>query len=545
MMEHATQQILLVDDRKANLLALEQALTRPNLSILTASSGNQALSILLDHPVALILMDVQMPGMDGFETAELIRGNPTTCRIPIIFVTAINTETRHVFKGFDAGAVDYLSKPLELETLTRKVNVFLELHEYQQSLVATTQELTETVATLREANSQIQAQQKKILQEERLKVLLQMAGAMAHELSQPLMALQGNIQLMNLHKGTPEKLPVYVDRIDESGRRIAEIIRKIQTLHVDDTLDYAGDASIINLDQTVKILIVGEDGHEGSPLRIALSTLNRLDIACVADAKGARSALDMESRDLLFVSQNLPDGPGEGVAQGHSIPSKTPPFVIISEGTDKLTTSRLIRQGAFEVLGRSLITPETIRTLLHRALDAVLPGSTLAAMDRTDEASLRDPRTGLYTRQCFENLLLRDVSRAHRRGQGLALLLMQLDNYDEVISTYGVEAGDMVMGSLGSLLGDMIRTGDLAGRFDHATFAVLLNGITVTEVPRISQRFTETITQKEFLYNAFRFNLTLSSGTGILVAGTPGTAETLILEARESLSGATAQIAKS
>lgn len=542
MMEHATQQILLVDDREANLLALEQALTRPNLSILTASSGNQALSILLDHPVALILMDVQMPGMDGFETAELIRGNPNTCRIPIIFVTAINTETRHVFKGFDAGAVDYLSKPLELETLTRKVNVFLELHEYQQSLVATTQELTETVATLREANSQIQAQQKRMLQEERLKVLLQMAGAMAHELSQPLMALQGNIQLMNLHKGTPEKLPVYVDRIDESGRRIAEIIRKIQTLHVDDTLDYAGDASIINLDQTIKILVVGEDGREHAPLRLALSTLNRLDITCVADAKGAKNTLDLENPDLLFISQNLPDGPGEAIVQGHTAPSP-PPFVIISEATDKLTTSRLIRQGAFEVLDRSLITPEAIRTLLHRALDAVMPGSTLAAMDRTDEASLRDPRTGLYTRRCFENLLHRDVNRAHQRGLGLALLLIQLDNFDEVISTYGLEAGDMVMGSLGSLVSDMIRSGDLAGRFDHATFGVLLNGITVSEVPRISLRFTEAITKKEFLYNAFRFNLNLSSGTGILVPGTPGTAEGLIIQAREAISAATAEIA--
>ncbi|BCS96601.1 hypothetical protein DSLASN_22330 [Desulfoluna limicola] len=540
MMEHATQQILLVDDREANLLALEQALTRPHLSILTASSGNEALSLLLDHPVALILMDVQMPGMDGFETAELIRGNPNTCRIPIIFVTAINTETRHIFKGFDAGAVDYLSKPLELETLTRKVNVFLELHEYQQSLVATTRELTETVATLREANSRIQSQQKKILQEERLKVLLQMAGAMAHELSQPLMALQGNIQLMNLHRKTPEKLPVYVDRIDESGRRIAEIIRKIQTLHVDDTLDYAGDTSIINLDQTINVLVVGEDGREDSPLRRALSTLNRLSVTCVDDAKGARSALDKENRDLLFISRNLPDGPGDEAAQRLTAPSKTPPFVIISEATNKLTTSRLIRQGAFEVLERSLITPETIRTLLHRALDAVMPGSTLAAMDRTDEASLRDPRTGLYTRHCFENLLHRDISRAHRKGQGLALLLVRLDNFDEVIATYGPEAGDMVLGSLGSLLGDMIRTGDLAGRFDHETFAVLLNGIAVAEVPGISHRFTETLTKKEFLYNAFRFNLALRSGAGILAPGTPGTAEELILEAREALSAATA-----
>ena len=97
MMNHATQQILLVDDLEENLLALKHVLARPHLTILTATSGNEALGLLLDNPVALILMDVQMPEMDGFETAELIRGNPDTCRIPIIFVTAINTDTQHIF----------------------------------------------------------------------------------------------------------------------------------------------------------------------------------------------------------------------------------------------------------------------------------------------------------------------------------------------------------------------------------------------------------------------------------------------------------------
>ncbi|SCY57660.1 response regulator [Desulfoluna spongiiphila] len=534
MMNHATQQILLVDDLEENLLALKHVLARPHLTILTATSGNEALGLLLDHPVALILMDVQMPEMDGFETAELIRGNPDTCRIPIIFVTAINTDTQHIFKGYDAGAVDYLSKPLDPETLVRKVNVFLELHQYQQSLLATTRELTETVETLKEANSQIQVHQKKKLRDERLKVLLQMAGAMAHELSQPLMALQGNIQLMNIHKESPDKLPVYMERIDESGRRIAGIIRKIQTLHVDDTREYPGEGSIIDLDQTIRILVVGRDGREGSPLIQALNTLDRLDIACVEDTQGAKEALEKNSRDLLFISRPLPDGLAEDLARNLTPPANRPLFVIITDVADELTVSRLIRQGALEVLERPRITPDLIRTLLHRALDTVVSGSTLAAMDRADEASLRDPCTGLYTRHCFENLLHREVKRAHRMGQGLALLLLHLTNFEEVVTTYGTEAGDMVMGSVGSLLADMTRSDDLAARFDNATFAVLLSGITDPEVPRISHRFTDAITQRDFVFNAFRFNLSLTAGIGMLPPGMPGTAEGLIRQAQGS-----------
>ncbi|WP_300669540.1 response regulator [Desulfoluna sp.] len=537
MITHTPQLILLVDDREENLLALKHILAGPQVSILTATSGHEALSLLLDHPVALILMDVQMPEMDGFETAELIRGNPDTCRIPIIFVTAINTDTQHIFKGYDAGAVDYLSKPLDPETLVRKTKVFLELHQYQQSLVATTQELTEMVTTLKKANAQIQVHQKKRLQEERLKVLIQMAGAMAHELSQPLMALQGNMQLMKIHEASPEKIPLYMDRIDESGRRIAEIIHKIQTLHVDDTRNYPGDASIINLDQTIRILVVGKDGQDGSSLTQALNTLDRLDIAWAHTTDEAQKALEIRARDLLFISCARADEPTESFIQSLTTATKSPLFVIIAETTDELNTSRLIRQGALEVLKRDQVSPDLIRALLHRALDTVVSGSTLSAMDRADEASLKDPCTGLYTRHCFDNLLRREVNRAQRMGQALALLLLQIDNMEEVITTYGPEAGDMVLGSLGSLLDDMTRTDDLAARFGPTTFAVLLSGITASEIPRITERFKKAMTQKDFIYNAFRFNITLQAGTGLLTPGPGGNAEELIAGAQKACAG--------
>lgn len=91
--------ILIVDDKPANLLALQKILKRPGLNIVEAKSGNDALSLVLEHKFALILLDVQMPDMDGFETAEIIRENEETKNIPIIFVTAISKERKYVFKG--------------------------------------------------------------------------------------------------------------------------------------------------------------------------------------------------------------------------------------------------------------------------------------------------------------------------------------------------------------------------------------------------------------------------------------------------------------
>ncbi len=120
--------ILIVDDRPENLLVLESLLDNINCSILKATSGNEALSLMLDHEIALVLLDVQMPDMDGFEVAELMRGSEKTRYIPIIFVTAISKEQKCIFKGYEVGAVDYLFKPIEPIILQSKVRVFLELH---------------------------------------------------------------------------------------------------------------------------------------------------------------------------------------------------------------------------------------------------------------------------------------------------------------------------------------------------------------------------------------------------------------------------------
>jgi CheY-like chemotaxis protein len=126
--------ILLVDDRPENLLALEAILASLDQELLTASSGEEALKQLLSADVAVILLDVQMPGMDGFETAQRIKQRDRTREIPIIFLTAIDRESRHAFRGYAAGAVDYITKPFDPWLLRAKVNIFMELHEKTRRL---------------------------------------------------------------------------------------------------------------------------------------------------------------------------------------------------------------------------------------------------------------------------------------------------------------------------------------------------------------------------------------------------------------------------
>jgi signal transduction histidine kinase/DNA-binding response OmpR family regulator len=140
-MDEYRAKILAVDDKPANLVAIETILNSLEVEVITARSGPEALDLLIGADFALVLLDVQMPGMDGFETAELMRGHESTSRIPIIFVTAISKEEHHVFKGYDSGAVDYLFKPFNEYILLGKVRIFLELHNHKQVLLRTQKEL--------------------------------------------------------------------------------------------------------------------------------------------------------------------------------------------------------------------------------------------------------------------------------------------------------------------------------------------------------------------------------------------------------------------
>ena len=145
MTSNSRVSILIVDDRPENLSAMSALLADPDVELVTALSGNEALRQTLKTDFALVLLDVQMPEMDGFETAEWLRSNPKTRRLPIIFVTAGMNGEQHLFKGYEAGAVDYLLKPIEPAVLRGKVKVFCDLARQRQEIERHERNLEEQV----------------------------------------------------------------------------------------------------------------------------------------------------------------------------------------------------------------------------------------------------------------------------------------------------------------------------------------------------------------------------------------------------------------
>ncbi len=198
--------ILVVDDYPENILAIESILENAGVNIVKAHSGKEALLAVLKYDFALILLDVQMPGMDGFETAELLRSRPKTSQIPIIFVTAISKEQSHVFKGYEAGAVDYLFKPFDPVILKSKVRVFVELFSHRRELEKTKISLQQLNRRLEERVKQktldLQAKADELQRaNQRLVELDEMKTAflssVSHELRTPLTSVMGFAKLID------------------------------------------------------------------------------------------------------------------------------------------------------------------------------------------------------------------------------------------------------------------------------------------------------------------------------------------------------------
>jgi len=223
--------ILMIDDRPENLLALEAALASPDYRLVGLKSGEDALRYTMREDmqnVAVILLDVQMPGMNGFETARLIKNREKTKDIPIIFITAINKSTDHVLQGYQAGSIDYLFKPFHPEVLRMKVDAFVQMHRFHQDQYEYLEKLVqERTKDLMIATEERVALEKELAKLARLNLIGEMAAGIAHEIRNPMTTIRGFLQMSKKSKSMEV---AYIDIMLEELNRANGIITEFLSL---------------------------------------------------------------------------------------------------------------------------------------------------------------------------------------------------------------------------------------------------------------------------------------------------------------------------
>lgn len=407
----------------------------------------------------------------------------------------------------------------------------------EDALAKSNLELCNTVEGLKKANVRLLDQQKSVIEEERLKLLLQMAGATAHELNQPLTALLDHIELMKMSRGNPERLAQHMSGIEKAGKRISGIVEKIQTIRTDDGGPYSENiASSINLGQKTRILSVEALDDDFKKIRSILNTYEQIQLFRSHHVQEAIQVIETIQFDLVLSEYFFPDGTALDFLNHAYRNGLDIPFVVITDQGDEMIASQVIQAGAFGYIPKMRLSEKSLLQAMINAMEkGRLRRELREAHEKMAEMSTKDELTGLHNRRYFLGVIEREVSRARRYGTDIVLCILDVDHFKRVNDNYGHLAGDMVLSEMGRKLRKWTRDSDTVCRFGGEEFVVVLPHTNAENAKILGERLRKKIAAHVFKFGKFRFRISISIGMADFAKLKPDSPEQLTDMADQAL----------
>jgi diguanylate cyclase (GGDEF)-like protein/PAS domain S-box-containing protein len=482
--------ILIVDDNRSNLIALRKLLGRLSCDVIEANSGNEALAYCIDYDFALALLDVDMPGMDGYEVARLLKEEPATQQTPIIFVTATYEDHEHRLLGYEAGAVDYIQKPVDDLILLSKASIFIELYNNRQ---LARRELKRSEA-MRIASAENEIRFRQALTDAPVPIMLRTEDGEIVLLNRMWTELTG-YTLQDIPTVRHWQVAAYrEDKLEAIQSIIAQ-------LFASDTWTVMGEFDIRAANGNHLIW----DMRSG-PLA-PLPDGRRLAITMAVDVTERKRA-EEEMRLASLVFQNSSEGMTVTDKDG-TIISINPAFTALTGYAQEDVVGknpRVLKSGrhdlAFyqamwhdldssghwegEIWNRrkngeiyaerlSINTIYNGNGLPHRRVALF---SDITQKKASEELIWRqanfDPLTGLPNRSMFQDRLQQEMKKAHRNNSPLALMFLDLDEFKAVNDTLGHDMGDILLKEVTQRVRECIRETDTLARLGGDEFTVIL-----------------------------------------------------------------------
>jgi two-component system cell cycle response regulator len=383
----------------------------------------------------------------------------------------------------------------------------------EEKLLDTKRDLERTVEKCKLGQQKLLEQQKTKLEDERLKVMLQMAGATAHELNQPLTVLLGNLEMIQLRCNPPPEMVEYLAEIDGAAKRISHIVSKAREIPRHEPKTSSEDRHAINFDRTVRILSIEDEDIDYDTLRSCLRGVENLQLKRVKTLAEASELLQKETFDVALLDYMLPDGNGvDFMRLLKGMDTEIPVIMITGQGNETLASTS-IQEGAFDYFPKNMINEKSLSRSIYNTIEkSRLKSEIKRAQQKLAEMATIDGLTGLYNRRYFLESLQKEIGRADRMNNELALYMFDIDDFKSVNDRHGHQAGDAVLAGLGRLLRETIRLIDVPSRYGGEEFAVLLPSTKLREAHTACERLRRAVGEHPFVLNDLSIRITVSIG---------------------------------